>query len=304
MIIDEARIYLKAGDGGIGCLSTARVSRKTMGDGGNGGDGGNIILRIGFHPYDLSRFKGNKKFVAENGKNGDSNNKSGKNGRDIVLELPEGTIVKDWNGEMLVDLTGNSREFLICRGGKSGEGNYKKTYTLPPQPGEEKEVILDYRIPADVAIVGFANSGKTALVNKLTGKDFKVADYPFTTQSCVWAKCQCNFREFTIMDMPALKKTQFPGGENANTFLKHLYRPRVVLFLSDNHSNYFEEFSMLKSIITGFDHSFLKNKKLFYLLTKIDKIDKTTDMGRIIPLSVVNDLGIEKLKKAMLKVFG
>jgi GTP-binding protein len=300
MIVDQAKIYLKAGKGGEGCFSTTKISaRKTIGSGGDGGNGGNIILKVESHPYDLSKFKGKKKFVAEDGKRGAYNNKKGKNGQDVILGIPEGTIVRDLEGNIITDLVGNNKEFLVCRGGKGGEGNNHRDYVLPPHSGEEKEIILDYRIPADVAIVGFANSGKTSLFNKLTGKVFKVAEYAFTTTSCVWAKSRHGFREFTILDMPAVKKKTNTFAIE-HSFLKHLYRTKVILLLSENYYECYQDFFDLEEIIRNHDKSILEGKKLFYLLTKIDKIDKTIVLDDVIGVSVETGVGIEQLQRSIL----
>ena len=300
MIIDYTRLYVKAGRGGEGCSSSMHMaSRKVIGNGGNGGNGGNVVIRIGDHPYDLSKFKGTKKFVASDGGRGGDSNRHGKNGTDAVLEVPEGTIVRSIEGEILADLAGDDKEFIVCRGGRGGEGNFKREYTLPPHDGEEREIVLDYRIPADVAVVGFANSGKTSLVNKLTSKNFRVADYPFTTTSCIWAKCEHGFRAFSVLDCPPLKKSK-QDSDPANSFLKHLYRAKIILFLSENFYECLQEYMDLEKEITLFDEAFLEDKKRFYLLTKLDKIDKTPVLDNVYAISSNTLDGVEELKQTIL----
>lgn len=295
MIIDEVKIYLKAGSGGEGHLSFMRMSRnKFAGGGGDGGRGGNIIFEVSPHLYDLSKFKGGKYFVAENGDRGKDNNKKGKGGNDVIVPVPLGTIVRDLEGNVIVDLNEPDERFLICHGGKGGEGNYKKEYTIPRELGEHKDVVLDYRAPIDVAVIGFPNSGKTALINKMSGKTFKVAHYPFTTVSPVWVRAQYHYQEFIVLDTPALVRDS--GLKSiGNGFLKHLLRAKVILFLSENHENYEQEFSILKKEIMLFDKELLKDKKLFYLLTKIDTIKELKFPKKFFSISVEKDINIKEL---------
>ncbi len=297
MIVDEVKVYFKAGDGGEGGVCFIRFSdRRIIGGGGDGGKGGDIILKASEHLYDLHRFLINKNFIAEDGQRGGANNKKGKGGEDLVVEVPLGTMVKDLEGNVIVDLLTKEQTFLICRGGRAGKGNFKKRYSLAPQRGEKKELILDYRIPNDIAILGFPNSGKTSLFNKLTGKSFKVADYPFTTGSCAWAKFE-GYPNFTVLDTPPLKDNL-----KHTEFLKHLWRAKVILLLSEEIFNYAEEFAILKKEILRFDAALLKQKKVFYLLTKVDKIDKLPPLAKgVLAISAKNNLGIAQLRKKIIQ---
>jgi len=268
--------------------------RKIIGGGGDGGAGGDVILEVNPHLYDLSRFKMKKSFTAFDGGRGKEHNKRGRRGKDLIVDVPAGTVVCESDGRPIVDLIGETRRFLICRGGAGGRGNYRRLQTIPPLPGQAREVILDYRIPADVVILGFPNSGKTALFNKLTGKSYKVAQYPFTTTSCVWADCGSAPERFVVLDTPPLKKvTAGRGGENS--FLKHLHRAGVILWLSDGSAGAPEQ--LRRAAATYEDDFSLKEKKNFYLLTKVDKIDSAVKAQGFIPISVKENRGIEALKK-------
>ena len=328
MIIDKAVIYLRSGKGGEGCSSVMKLSsRKMVASGGDGGDGGDVILRVSSHLYDLSKFRGNKKFIADNGDTGKGSNRKGRDARDLIVELPLGTRVlvsgatpKGVSGaipsgtseavslgtseatssggkdKLIVDLAGEKTEFLICRGGRGGKGNYKRDYNLPAELGQEREVTLDYRIPNDVAILGFANSGKTALFNVLTGQNRKVAEYAFTTSSCFWSNSEYEFKRFTVLDTPPFKRNKKPLELTENTFLRHIFRSKILLLLSDKKS-FKEDFKDLENEISLYDSSLLKTKKIFYLLSKVDTIDRKAIGGRFLAISVDRLEAVESLKQ-------
>ena len=303
MIVDKVKIYLEAGAGGEGSSSLmGGSSRKIVGSGGDGGKGGDIVLKISPHLYDLSKFKGNKKFVAKDGERGKEKNKKGKDAQELTLYIPSGTRVLDEEGGVIADLIGEVDKFLICRGGRGGKGNYKRTYTVPAQEGEKREVTLDYRIPNDVAILGLPNSGKTTLFNSLTGHNYKVADYPFTTTSCVWAETEYEFVRCAILDTPPVKKSKDSLSlPDENRFLRHIIRSKILILLSDSLDDFKNDFSALKEQISLFDPCLLKQKKIFYLLNKIDKIDKKVEQKNIITISAQKGIGIEALKESIFK---
>jgi small GTP-binding protein len=172
---------------------------------------------------------------------------------------------------------------------------------LPAQKGEAKEIILYYCIPNDVAIVGLPNCGKTSLFNKFTAKSYKVADYPFTTKTCVWAPVEVDFKKITFMDTPAIKnQPKAPYAEN--NFLRHLLRSKIIIMVSDNPGGFNDEFRLLKKEISAFDKKLLKGKKILYILNKVDKIDKSSlDLKGIIVVSTIDGTGIEALKKKIIK---
>lgn len=302
MIIDEVKIYLKAGNGGEGSFSSMKFSsRRVIGGGGDGGKGGDVVFKVSQHLYDLIKFNERKRFIADDGERGKEFNKKGKNASNTIIYVPKGTQIVDLEGNLIVDLNEDDQEYLICKGGLPGRGNYKKMYSLPAGKGEEKEVILYYCIPNDIAIVGFANSGKTSLFNKLANKGYKVAEYPFTTKSCVWAPVELEFRRLMIMDTPSIKKIA-KGSLSQNIFLKHLFRSKIILLISDNFSGFKKEFASLKKEISSFDKALIKGKKILYILNKVDKIDKNNlDIKGIIPISSVDNTGIEELKKKIFK---
>ena len=274
-------------------------SRKAVASGGDGGNGGDVILKVSPHLYDLSKFRGNKKFIAGNGDTGKGSNKKGRDAQDLIVSLPLGTRVFE-KDKLIVDLAGEKTEFLICRGGRGGKGNYKRDYNLPAEGGRERKVTLDYRIPNDAAILGFANSGKTSLFNALTGQNRKVAEYAFTTTSCFWSNSEYEFKRFTVLDTPPFKRTKTPLNLTENTFLRHIFRSKILLLLSDKES-FKEDFKDLENEISLHDSSLLKTKKIFYLLSKIDTIDNKVIEGKFLPISVNKPKTIENLKQKICK---
>lgn len=302
MIVDDANIYLKAGSGGEGATGMQMYSaRRVIGAGGDGGKGGDVIIKVSQHLYDLNKFRDHKKFVAENGGRGKDKNRKGRSGENCIVNVPAGTLVFDNQEELLIDLIEDNQEFLACKGGAGGEGNFKKQYTMPAQPGEEKEVSLDYRIPNDVAILGLANSGKTTLFNVLTGLDHKVAQYPYTTVSCGLGMAEYDFKRFSVLDTPALKIAA-QDYQILHGFLKHIWRSKILLMISANPSNCLDEFASIKKEIKRIDPDLLEEKKIFYLLTKIDTIE-VNDIGAkgIVHISAVDSRGIEALKSKIVK---
>ena len=300
MIVDKATIYLRAGWGGEGNFSLIKLSsRKVIGAGGDGGKGADIILKVSPHLYDLSKFKGNKKFIAQNGERGRDKNKKGKDAENLIVGVPLGTRVFDQNENLIADLNNKNSEFLICQGGREGKGNNKKEYILEAAAGEEKTVVFDYRIPNDVAIIGFPNSGKTSLLNVLCNKDRKVAEYPFTTSSCFWAESEQGFKAFTVLDAPPIKRTK-EKDISSNSFLRHIFRSKIVILLTDNFYEPGSVFSSLCEEISLYDPLLTKGKKFFYLLNKIDKIDKIKISEDIFVISAKEGVGIEELKSKII----
>lgn len=308
MIIDKVTIYLRSGRGGEGSSNLMRLSsRKVLPSGGDGGKGGDVILKVSPHLYDLSKFKGNKKFIASDGEKGRAEHKKGKDAQDSIVNVPSGTRV--WAGgavplgkdnRVIADLVGEGAEFLACKGGRGGKGNYKRAYLIPAQGYQEKEVTLDYHIPNDVAILGFANSGKTSLFNALTGQKRKVAEYAFTTTSCFWANSDYEFERFVVLDTPPFKKNKDSSNLTENTFLRHIFRSKILLLLSDKAS-FEEDYKGLEKEIALFDSSLLETKKIFYLLTKVDTIDKKNTKKKVRAVSINKPETIKAVKERILK---
>ena len=270
MIVDEARLYLKAGQGGNGGYSFLRKRGAFVGDGGRGGQGADIVLRVNNHLYDLKQYKYKKKFIGPQGKRGGAHHKTGHNAPPLILTVPQGTLVKDSKGTVIADLDNQTQEYIIARGGNGGQGNYKREECEVGHLGETKEITLDYRIPCDVAIVGFSNVGKTSLFNYVSGKDYKVAEYSFTTTHCAWAVCEFGFRRFTLLDTPPCQEGR--GVHPEEYFFKHLFRAKIILIVTANPQSFRQETKIIRDKLVSFDRRY-RDKKTFYLLNKVDKID-------------------------------
>jgi len=237
MFIDQAKVSVKGGSGGRGCQSFYRDknNRKGIPSGGNAGDGGDVIIRADRNLYTLLDFKYNRHFFAKNGAHGSGKNKTGRSAENIIIRVPLGTLVKDaQSGYVLRDLKIDQEEVLIARGGKGGLGNRHHREATDGVPGEEKELILDLKLIAQVGVVGFPNAGKSTLVQAVSSAKTKIAAYPFTTLAPVLGvvKQQGNFT-FTIADIPGLIAGSSEGKGLGDKFLRHLERTELLVHLVD-----------------------------------------------------------------------
>lgn len=241
--IDEVKITLASGRGGQGCVSYRRESLMPRGgpDGGDGGKGGDVIIRTSRHINSLVDLRQNKKYSAQSGQMGSGRQKSGQNGEDLVLIVPEGTIIRNMDGEIIVDMTG-IKEHLLLKGGRGGKGNeFFKTsvnqapdYAQPGEEGEEIEVKLELKLIADVGIIGFPNAGKSTLISRISAAKPKIADYPFTTLTPNLGVVKAgDYSSFVVADIPGLVKGAHSGVGLGIQFLKHIERTRLFIHLVD-----------------------------------------------------------------------
>ena len=285
--IDEVTIDVKAGDGGNGLASFRRLKNIPKGgpDGGDGGHGGSIIFRAVNNLNTLSKFRFQRKFEAENGKRGGSQNKTGADGKDFVIEVPCGTLLYDLETENpLIDLVNNRDEFLICEGGKGGLGNlrYKSSTNRSPTKftegklGESLSLRLELRLLADIGLLGKPNAGKSSLVRAVSSAKPKVADYAFTTlHPSLGVVDYSADSSFVISDIPGLIAGASEGVGLGIQFLKHLSRTKVIVQIVDVYekgsNEIMEEIKELSREITNFD-PMLINKVKWLALNKIDLI--------------------------------
>jgi len=227
--IDEAKIYIKAGNGGRGCVSFRREKYVPRGgpDGGNGGKGGDVILRASESRHTLLDLKFNQHWKAESGGNGEGNNRTGKNGSDVQISVPVGTVITDAeSGTVLGDLTEEGQTCVAAKGGMGGKGNahFKSPTRQAPRfaqdgtAGEERTITLELKLLADVGIVGFPNAGKSTLISSVSAAQPKIADYPFTTLTPNLGVVQYGDHDsFVIADIPGLIEGAHRGTGLGNT---------------------------------------------------------------------------------------
>ncbi len=286
--IDEVSIDVKAGDGGNGLSSFRRLKNIPKGgpDGGDGGNGGSIIFRSVNNLNTLSKFRFQRKFEAENGKRGGSQNKTGSDGKDLVIEVPCGTLLYDLETDNpLADLINNQDELLICKGGKGGFGNlrYKSSTNRSPtkftegKEGDSLSLRLELRLLADIGLLGKPNAGKSSLVRAVSSAKPKVADYAFTTlHPSLGVVDYSENSSFVISDIPGLIAGASEGVGLGIQFLKHLSRTKVIVQIVDvydkNTMEVITEIRELSKEITNYDPDLIKKVK-WLALNKIDLIN-------------------------------
>ncbi|WP_412479028.1 Obg family GTPase CgtA [Azonexus sp. IMCC34839] len=243
--IDEAKIYIKAGDGGNGIATFRREKYIPMGgpNGGDGGRGGSVYVVADRNINTLVDYRYTRKFLGQRGENGGSADCYGKSGDDIVLRMPVGTVITDLNTEqVLADLDKHDKKVLLAKGGKGGLGNthFKSSTNRAPRqctkgdPGEEFEVKLELRVLADVGLLGMPNAGKSTLIRAISAARPKVADYPFTTLHPNLGVVRVDAeKSFVVADVPGLIEGAADGAGLGIRFLKHLQRTRILLHLVD-----------------------------------------------------------------------
>ena len=245
MFIDEARIRVKAGDGGNGCVAFRREKYVPRGgpSGGDGGRGGDVILVASEHYNTLLHFRFNPEHKAERGRHGEGNNRTGRDGASIELPVPVGTLVFDEEtGELLYDFTRAGERFVVARGGRGGRGNARfatSTHQTPTEhepgfPGEERRLRLELKLLADVGLVGFPNAGKSTLISRISAARPKIADYPFTTlEPHLGVVDAGEDRTFVVADIPGLIEGAHLGHGLGTRFLRHIERTRLLVHLVD-----------------------------------------------------------------------
>lgn len=318
MFIDYAKITVRSGKGGDGLVAFRREKYVPKGgpSGGNGGDGGSVYLVADKNVSTLLDFRYNKSFKAENGEKGGSSLKDGKSGKDIYIKVPIGTIVKSAETEEIIfDLTEDAQVVLIAKGGRGGKGNSNfatptrqtPRFAEPGKPAEEKNLILELKLIADVGLVGFPNAGKSTLISRISAARPKIADYPFTTLEPVLGIVNFkDFHSFTVADIPGIIEGAHQGKGLGIQFLRHIERTRILLFLIDITSeDYKKDFKILYNELKQFSPKLIQ-KRILVSLSKADlveekelkKLSKLKFRGidkPVIIFSAVSGFGIEKL---------
>jgi len=324
--VDEVEIEVKAGKGGNGIASFRREKYIEFGgpDGGDGGDGGNVFLKGTRGLNTLADFRTKKKFDAQNGENGMSRNKTGKNGKDLDILVPLGTIVRNAeSGVKISELIKDEQRLLVAKGGKHGFGNlrFKSSTNRAPRKftkgdyGDELSLKLELRLLADAGFLGKPNAGKSSLMRAMTKAKPKVANYPFTTLNPSLGVVDIGYGEsFVIADIPGLIEGAAEGVGLGTQFLKHLSRSNILLHVIDIESFVenvnINDLTSINKELQKFDDK-LANKKQYLIFNKIDLLDnKKFEKKKEIILelykekdvfftSAVGNIGIEDLKKKL-----
>jgi GTP-binding protein len=244
LFIDQVKLFLKSGNGGSGAVSFRREKYVPRGgpDGGDGGRGGHIIFVVRSGLSTLSEFRDHRRFIAENGQPGAGVNCSGKDGADLYLSVPPGTVIRNLEtSEILADLTEEGMEVLLLQGGRGGRGNahFASSTRQTPQfsekgePGSELNVLLELKLIADVGIIGFPNAGKSTLISRISAAKPKIADYPFTTLIPNLGVVSYHETSFVAVDVPGLIEGAHQGIGLGDQFLRHIERTRILIHLVD-----------------------------------------------------------------------
>src|SRR5215813_5410354 len=327
MFVDETKIRVKAGDGGDGCLAFRREKFVPRGgpSGGDGGKGGDVIMESSERHNTLVHFRFNPEYKAERGRHGEGSNKTGREGGDITLKVPVGTIVYDEEtGYKVWDFSRPDERIVIAHGGRGGRGNARfatSTHQAPREheegrPGEERVFRLELKLLADVGLVGYPNVGKSTLISRISAARPKIADYPFTTLQPnlgVVAAGDNDEKSFVVADIPGLIEGAHTGAGLGTQFLRHIERTRALVHLVDvsdasGRPDPVKDVEVIVGELASFG-SGLEDKPMIMVASKIDvankdklaalKKDSKKKKLKLYEISAVTGKGIEELKYAI-----
>ena len=283
--LDQAKIYIKAGNGGSGSASFRREKFVEYGgpDGGDGGDGGSIIVQSDRNLNTLIDFRYAQHFKAQHGKPGSKRNKTGANGEDLILKVPLGTqVYEEDNNTLIYDFTKNREKYLVASGGKGGLGNvrFKSSTNRAPRKktngklGEEFWIWLQLKVIADIGIIGKPNAGKSSLLAALTRAKPKIANYPFTTINPNLGVSYYGGKEITLADIPGLVEGAHKGVGLGDKFLRHIERCKILLHLIDlSEDDLLNSYKKIKSELSNYDKGLIKKKEIIFF-NKSDLLDE------------------------------
>ena len=304
MFVDEAKIFVKAGNGGNGCVAFRREKYVPRGgpSGGDGGSGGSIYLEANPNDNTLLRYRYNREFKADRGRHGEGSNCTGHSGEDLILQVPVGTVAYDEDaGNALADLSAPGQRILVAQGGRGGRGNqnFAKPWHQAPRehedglPGEERHLRLELKLLADVGLVGFPNAGKSTLISVISAARPKIANYPFTTLEPNLGVVNADGlgsagkegrelgRTFVVADLPGLIEGAHEGAGLGIRFLKHVERTRLLVHLVDtsdaSEGDPVHAFEVINGELAAFSET-LTQKPMIVAATKLDA---TTDRTRL-----------------------
>ncbi|MBR4795298.1 MAG: GTPase ObgE, partial [Lachnospiraceae bacterium] len=323
MFADRAKIFIKSGKGGDGHVSFRREKYVPDGgpDGGDGGNGGSIIFEVEEGLNTLTDYRHIRKYVAESGEEGKKRNCHGKNGEDLILKVPKGTVIKDTEtGRVIADMSGDNLRCVVLRGGRGGKGNQNYAtptmqapkYAQPGQPAVELEVTLELKVIADVGLVGYPNVGKSTFLSRVSNARPKIANYHFTTlQPNLGVVDLDGAKGFVIADIPGLIEGAAEGLGLGHEFLRHIERTKVMIHIVDaagtEGRDPIEDIKTINNELLSYDENIL-SKPFVIAANKIDclpdgcedvieKLRKEfeNDTTKVFPISAVSGQGIKEL---------
>ncbi len=322
---DEALITVQSGDGGRGCVSFRREKFIPRGgpDGGDGGKGGDVILKSTSQRRTLYPFRFKREFKAKNGGHGQGRQKTGKSGEDLIIEIPPGTLIKDAEThELLKDFTQSDEAFIIAKGGRGGQGNYRfKTSThrtprfaQPGEPGQFLKLKLELKLIADVGLVGLPNAGKSTLISAISSATPKIADYPFTTLTPNLGVVQTGWRRpFVVADIPGLIEGAHKGAGLGIRFLRHIERTHILVHLIDTSTidpqDLLAGYETINAELAGYSPQLAKKSQIL-ALNKMDlpgtdrtakKLQRMLRDQKVYLISAVTREGLDKLIAKIVK---
>ncbi|HPG39147.1 MAG TPA: GTPase ObgE [bacterium] len=319
MFIDYAKIYVKAGDGGDGCIAFRREKYVPKGgpSGGDGGYGGNIVITASKHIHTLLDFRYNHEYKAERGQHGMGSNMTGKTGSDCIVKVPVGTLIIDADsGEPLADMVDDQQSVIIAAGGKGGRGNthFKSATNQAPRiceegvKGEEKNLVLELKLIADVGLVGMPNAGKSTLLSRISAARPKIADYPFTTLKPQLGIVKVREQQsFVAADIPGLIEGAHLGKGLGTQFLRHIERTKLLLIMLDACSeNLLADYHTLINELDSYGNG-LESKPRIIVYTKSDLLTngfkglskRTIKNTRTLLISAITGENLAELKQLL-----
>jgi len=314
--VDEASLHVKAGDGGRGWLSFRREKFVPRGgpDGGDGGKGGDVLMVGRGRLISLLDFRYKRNYKAESGRSGGANNRTGRDGPDISIEVPLGTEVRDEKGLLLADIVEEGQTYVVARGGRGGRGNARfasPTNRVPTEfdeggKGEERNLSLELKLLASIGIIGLPNAGKSTLLSRLTGATPRVGDYPFTTLTPalgVFAEDDCRL---VLADIPGIIEGASRGKGLGLTFLRHIERTRMLLWVIDVSSpDVMGDYTTLLKELASYGEGVTRKGRLI-VLNKVDLVSRETLAERevllqragekVFSISALSGFGIDRLR--------
>jgi GTPase len=323
--LDQAKVYVRSGDGGNGCVAFRREKFIEFGgpSGGDGGRGGDVVMVANEHQNTLLHLRFNPEHKAERGRHGEGSNRTGAEGRSIEVAVPVGTVIyDDATGERLFDFTEPGQIFRVARGGRGGRGNARfvtsthqaPTEHEPGRPGEEKRLRLELKLLADVGLVGFPNAGKSTLISRISAARPKIADYPFTTLEPNLGVVQLtDYKSFVVADIPGLIEGAHAGAGLGIQFLRHIERTRLLAHLVDvsesSGRDPVQDFDVIMHELASFSED-LAAKPMIVVATKMDvaqdesRVESLRELAgkrglAFFEISSATGQGIDDLKFAM-----